>query len=102
MYYEGVVYFLGFDKILFCKCVNLCLFALEVHFIYHFRHQLEIPGKYTQLIAFYNDKKGEFPLNVSHSNSAHIPSPLSTPSTPSIELLPEMKVCVLQEMLVLY
>ncbi|KAK7114733.1 DENN domain-containing protein 11-like [Littorina saxatilis] len=54
------------------------------------RHQLETPGKYTQLTALYNDKKAE--LGESSPTGILRPSPLSTPSTPSQELLPEMKI----------
>ncbi|KAK7498898.1 hypothetical protein BaRGS_00009990 [Batillaria attramentaria] len=55
------------------------------------RHQLEIPGKYTQLMALYTDRKAELLSNGS-PNAGLRPSPLSTPSTPSNELLPEMKI----------
>ena len=56
------------------------------------RHQLETPGKYTQLTALYNDRKAE--LRETSPSRVMRPSPVSTPSTPSQELLPEMKVCV--------
>lgn len=56
-------------------------------FVDLFRHQLELPGVYSQLQAFYNDKKGVLP----DSASSLVVSPASTPSTPS-SLLPEMKV----------
>ncbi|XP_050398253.1 DENN domain-containing protein 11 [Patella vulgata] len=52
------------------------------------RHLLETPGKYTQLKVFYEDRKGVLP-DVSDGLR---PSPLSTPSTPSRDLLPEMKI----------
>ncbi|XP_071091811.1 DENN domain-containing protein 11-like [Haliotis cracherodii] len=55
------------------------------------RHQLEVPGVYTQLIAFFDDKKGVLPIGGS-AEALKIPSPASTPSTPSKELLPEMKI----------
>ncbi|XP_061189570.1 DENN domain-containing protein 11-like [Saccostrea echinata] len=51
------------------------------------RHQLELPGIYSQLQAFYNDKKGVLP----ESASSRGVTPTSTPSTPS-SLLPEMKI----------
>ncbi|XP_074644724.1 DENN domain-containing protein 11-like isoform X2 [Tubulanus polymorphus] len=52
------------------------------------RHQLEIPGKYTQLKAFYNDKKGVLASSVS-TDSIHLHTPVSTPSS---EILPELKI----------
>ncbi|XP_041375104.1 DENN domain-containing protein 11-like [Gigantopelta aegis] len=55
------------------------------------RHQLEIPGNYVPLKAFYEDKKGMLPMNGT-ADSLTIPSVASTPSTPSHELLPEMKI----------
>ena len=52
------------------------------------RHQLEVPGRYQQLQAFYEDKKATL---------EGIPASMSTnslASTPGSELLPEMKVGV--------
>lgn len=52
------------------------------------RHQLETPGKYTQLQAFYEDKMATLPSN-------GLPASLSksnTPTTPSKDLLPELKI----------
>lgn len=63
------------------------LFFYSAIFVDLFRHQLELPGVYSQLQAFYNDKKGVLP----DSASSLVVSPASTPSTPS-SLLPEMKV----------
>ncbi|KAH9515642.1 DENN domain-containing protein 11 [Bulinus truncatus] len=56
------------------------------------RHQLEIPGNYNQLVAFYNDRRGILPSDeTSETLIAH--SLGSTPSTPSSrDLLPEMKI----------
>ncbi|XP_076449359.1 DENN domain-containing protein 11-like [Babylonia areolata] len=54
------------------------------------RHQLETPGKYSQLTALYNDRKAE--LQDLSPVQGNRPSPMSTPSTPSNELLPEMKI----------
>lgn len=48
---------------------------------------MELPGVYSQLQAFYNDKKGVLPDLVGSLAA----SPASTPSTPS-SVLPEMKV----------
>ncbi|KAH3774503.1 DENN domain-containing protein 11-like [Dreissena polymorpha] len=48
------------------------------------RHQLEIPGKYTQLQAFYEDKTSAF-NNLPTSKTV-------TPNTPSKNLLPELKI----------
>ncbi|XP_064599038.1 DENN domain-containing protein 11-like isoform X2 [Liolophura sinensis] len=56
------------------------------------RHQLEIPGKYTQLKAFYDDKKGTLPAGSTSDILLQLPSPASTPSTPSRELLPELRI----------
>jgi hypothetical protein len=53
-----------------------------------FRHQLEIPGKYSQLTAFYEDKRGMLPTSIS-IDSIRFASPASTPSS---EILPELKV----------
>ncbi|CAL1530636.1 unnamed protein product [Lymnaea stagnalis] len=55
------------------------------------RHQLETPGNYSQLLAFYNDRKGILPSEGT-SETLRAPSPRSTPSTPSREILPEMKI----------
>ncbi|KAI8759431.1 DENN domain-containing protein 11-like [Biomphalaria glabrata] len=55
------------------------------------RHQLETPGNYSQLLAFYNDRKGILPSDeTSETLKAH--SLRSTPSTPSRDLVPEMKI----------
>ncbi|KAJ8302431.1 hypothetical protein KUTeg_018827, partial [Tegillarca granosa] len=54
------------------------------------RHQLETPGKYTQLHAFYEDKKGT--LSSDTQEIIRMPTPASTPSTSSREFLPEMKI----------
>ncbi|XP_071505439.1 DENN domain-containing protein 11-like [Diadema antillarum] len=71
------------------------------------RHQLEVPGRYEQLLAFFNDHKASLPLSREasregisglHSSSSplHVSSPLTvqTPvSTPSSEeSFPEMKI----------
>ncbi|CAI9735438.1 Hypothetical predicted protein [Octopus vulgaris] len=69
------------------------------------RHQLQTPGKYDQLQAFYNDKKGVLPSRNENSSAAIVSdidvcsmSPVpqqswsTTPSTPSREFLPEMKI----------
>ncbi|XP_064641137.1 DENN domain-containing protein 11-like isoform X2 [Lineus longissimus] len=52
------------------------------------RHQLEVPGKYSQLKAFYEDKKGMLPSSIS-IDSIRFASPASTPSS---EVLPELKI----------
>ncbi|CAG2208217.1 Protein LCHN [Mytilus edulis] len=52
------------------------------------RHQLETPGKYSNLEVFYQDKKGT--LNSTTSIPQQI-TPNSSSSTPSQEILPEMK-----------
>ncbi|XP_071174373.1 DENN domain-containing protein 11-like [Mytilus edulis] len=53
------------------------------------RHQLETPGKYSNLEVFYQDKKGT--LNSTTSIPQQI-TPNSSSSTPSQEILPEMKI----------
>ncbi|ELT95107.1 hypothetical protein CAPTEDRAFT_176151 [Capitella teleta] len=53
------------------------------------RHQLEIPERYGQLKAFWEDKQGVLPASTS---SLSLGLPVSAASTPSIELLPEMKI----------
>merc|ERR1719483_895582 len=55
------------------------------------RHQLEIPGNYSQLLAFYSDRKGVLPSGSTSSTLRASPVP-STPVSPSRELLPEMKI----------
>ncbi|XP_060083226.1 DENN domain-containing protein 11-like [Ylistrum balloti] len=52
------------------------------------RHQLETPGNYSQLHAFYQDKKGTL---TSDSAISGMSSSNSSPSTPSRDL-PEMKI----------
>ena len=63
-------------------------FIKRESFVYCFRHQLETPGKYSQLMAFYEDKKGTLPF----AGSSHSISNLSTPGT---EILPELKVSLI-------
>ncbi|CAG5117486.1 unnamed protein product [Candidula unifasciata] len=55
------------------------------------RHQLETPGNYSQLLAFYNDRRGILPSDGT-SDTLKASSPRSTPSTPSRDLLPEMRI----------
>ena len=50
------------------------------------RHQLETPGKYTQLQAFYEDKTTAALLALQKQSKSN------TPTTPSRDLLPELKV----------
>ncbi|XP_072013324.1 DENN domain-containing protein 11-like [Amphiura filiformis] len=63
------------------------------------RHQLETPGIYTQLQAFYDDRKGSLPssrelsgdnLSASSLSPAHRGGALSPP--PSEDLIPNMKI----------
>ena len=58
---------------------------------YFRRHQLETPGRYSHLLAFYDDKKGTLPFGGSLpvSGSSHSISNLSSPGS---EILPELKV----------
>ncbi len=62
------------------------------------RHQLEIPGRYGQLLAFYNDRKGSLPSIESSRDTLSVSSPMTgssgpTPiTTPSSEYLPSMKI----------
>ncbi|GAB1609332.1 DENN domain-containing protein 11 [Argonauta hians] len=75
------------------------------------RHQLQTPGKYDQLQAFYNDKKGVLPSrnenSVGDGGSGSVPvtaefcsgSPAhqhswstTSPTTPNHDFLPEMKI----------
>ncbi|KAL3860047.1 hypothetical protein ACJMK2_010219 [Sinanodonta woodiana] len=55
------------------------------------RHQLETPGKYTQLLAFYEDKKGLLPSSSVMSDGCAVVSPASTPSSSSEAFL-DMKI----------
>ncbi|RUS87014.1 hypothetical protein EGW08_005252 [Elysia chlorotica] len=58
------------------------------------RHQLETPGNYLQLLAFYNDRKGILPSDGT-SETLKAPSPGSTPSTPIKdigEIPPELRI----------
>ncbi|XP_060552703.1 DENN domain-containing protein 11-like [Ruditapes philippinarum] len=50
------------------------------------RHQLETPGKYTQLQAFYEDKTTAALLALQKQSKS------TTPTTPSRDLLPELKI----------
>ena len=56
-----------------------------------FRHQLEVPGRYRQLQAFWEDKKATLPPSASSASSVNlqVPSPASTPSS---DILPELRV----------
>ncbi|KAK3578963.1 hypothetical protein CHS0354_034753 [Potamilus streckersoni] len=54
------------------------------------RHQLETPGKYSQLLAFYEDKKGLLPSS-SMTDGCTVLSPASTPSS-SCEPFLNMKI----------
>ncbi|XP_038067957.1 DENN domain-containing protein 11-like [Patiria miniata] len=67
------------------------------------RHQLEIPGRYEQLLAFFNDRKGSLPSRETSRDTLSVSSPmigstgttpLTTPiTTPSSEYsLPTMKI----------
>ncbi|XP_013392834.1 protein LCHN [Lingula anatina] len=54
------------------------------------RHQLETPGRYSQLEAFYEDKKAVLPPSGSAGSLRNL---TSTPaSTPSSDILPELKI----------
>ena len=79
----------------FCIVARHCVAHVHVfsivvrHFVAHvhvfcIRHQLETPGNYSQLLAFYNDRKGILPSDGT-SETLKAPSPGSTPSTPSRE-----------------
>ncbi|XP_077865466.1 DENN domain-containing protein 11-like, partial [Saccoglossus kowalevskii] len=58
------------------------------------RHQLETPGRYRQLKAFYDDRKGSLPSPVkitpSNSSSPVTNTPATTPA--GVEDLPDMKI----------
>ncbi|XP_070574662.1 DENN domain-containing protein 11-like [Ptychodera flava] len=59
------------------------------------RHQLEIPGRYTQLKAFYEDRKGSLPSSLNTDPSSNSSPVINTPATtPGIDELPvpDMKI----------
>ena len=60
--------------------------------LFYIRHQLETPGKYAHLEVFYQDKKGTLSSNTTIPPQV---TPPSSSSTPSRELLPEMKVFII-------
>ena len=60
-------------------------------FLINCRHQLETPGRYSHLVAFYEDKKGTLPFGASLPVSSSSYS-ISNLSSPGSEILPELKV----------
>lgn len=72
--------------------IMICLFLINYILSDSVRHQLQTPGTYQQLAAFYEDKKGLLPLSVTNDNeSAQTKAIVSNPGSDENDF-PDMTV----------